>query len=209
MQCFARWNDDQESGICFRDQTILQFGDSWELLASFVLLNPGSALPKDEKPQNEFLASKGLPFLVNGVYYKFSIDRLMRDLLGLYSSKYPGGVLKLYNLFNLKNQDVGRALAQFKEHRNHPDMFSHEEDIRFGSDPVVIASGGNAFADAALTNELKKYIALANPNQLYSLSRAGATSFAITKAKPDNNGIVEGNYHPSYTFHYGNSTTFT
>jgi len=34
MQCFARWNEDEQSGLCFRDQTMLQFGDSWDLLAS-------------------------------------------------------------------------------------------------------------------------------------------------------------------------------
>lgn len=48
MKCFARWEPESGSGVCFRDQTILQFGNSWKLLASFVLLNPGSALPLDE-----------------------------------------------------------------------------------------------------------------------------------------------------------------
>ena len=121
MQCFARWKEDQKSGACFRDQTILQFGGSWELLASFVLLNPGSALPIDRKRHDEFLESKNLPFYVNGkgcFYYQFSIDRLMNDLLKLYSVKYSGGVLKLYNLFNLKNQDSGNAIAQFTEYVN-------------------------------------------------------------------------------------------
>lgn len=54
-KCFAKWKEDQKIGLCFRDQTILQFGDSWELLASFVLLNPGSALPIERKPYDEYL----------------------------------------------------------------------------------------------------------------------------------------------------------
>jgi hypothetical protein len=208
-KCFAKWKEDQKYNVCFRDQTILQFGDSWELLASFVLLNPGSALPIDREPYDGFLESKNLPFYVNGngcSYYRFSIDRLMNDLLGLYSKKYfSGGVLKLYNLFNLKNQNSGSAIAQFKANRHHSDMFTASEEICFDDAPVVIASGYQAFKDEALTNELQKFIALADANQLYSLSKVADKLFEIRKAQLDKNGRIA-SYHPSYTFKYGNST---
>ena len=208
MQCFARWKEDKNSGASFRDQTIIQFGDSWDLLASFVLLNPGSALPKDREPQNAFLESLNLSFYVNREdrsYCRFSVDRLMNDLINLYSTKFSGGVLKLYNLFNFKNQDSANAIEWFKANRHHADMFTPSEDVRFSGGPVIIACGRNAFADEVLTKELKKYIALAEPGQLHSVSRVDSNLFSIVRALPDKNGIIE-SYHPSYTFKYGNST---
>jgi len=210
MQCFARWNEDEQSGLCFRDQTILQFGDSWDLLSSFILLNPGSAVPKDMEPQDRFLTSKKLPYLVlakDNHYYRFTIDRLMNDLLRLYTPAYVGGVIKIYNLFNLKNQDSGNAIEQFMVHRNHASMFTHQEDVCYCGKPVIIATGGNAYADEALTTELKKYIALVNRDQLYALTKVDDRQFEILKAEPDECGLIDG-YHPSYTFKYGNQTSF-
>ena len=208
MQCFARWKEDQNTGVKFRDQTIIQFGDSWKLLANFILLNPGSASPIDKKQYNGYLESQKLPFYVNkkrGVYYQFSIDRLMNDLVKLYSANYSGGVLKLYNLFNLKNQDSVEAIVQFKKNIDHPDMFTATKEILFGNAPVVVASGCKVFLNDILTEELKKYIALANVNRLYSLSKIDDNLYVITKAQPDRNGTIE-SYHPSYTFKYGNRT---
>ena len=90
MQCFARWEKDDASGVFFRDQTILQFGNNWDLLASFILLNPGSALPLNHESKTEYLRSKKLPYFVEPKagesYLEFSIDRLMRDVLKLFST---------------------------------------------------------------------------------------------------------------------------
>ncbi len=212
-KCFARWKKDNNSNACFRDQTILQFGDSWKLLANFILLNPGSASPKDEiNKQNKLLEAKDLPFYINDKnngYYEFTIDRLMNDLLKLYSAKHPrGGVLKLYNLFNLKNQHSGAAIECFKNNKHNPNMlYTTPEEIRFADAPVIIASGRKAASDETLKRELKKYIELANTSQLYSLSKSNVDRklFAIVKTEPDENGIIA-SYHPSYTFKYGNTT---
>jgi len=210
MQCLARWYEDKQSGLCFRDQTILQFGDSWDLLASFILLNPGSAVPKDMEPQDDFLVAKALPYFIppkDGHYYRFTIDRLMHDLLQLYAQSYAGGVIKLYNLFNLKNQHSGQAIEQFKAHRNHDRMLTVQENICYERNPVIIATGGNAFADATLSAELKQYIALAATDQLYALTKIADRQFAINKAQVDDDGLIE-SYRPSYTFKYGNQTIF-
>lgn len=210
MQCFARWQEDQQSGLCFRDQTILQFGDCWDLLANLILLNPGSAVPLSEDPQNAFLESLCLPSLshANGApYYRFSVDRLMRDLLAFYSRRHAGGVLKIYNLFNLKNQNSADAMMQFKAHRHHVAMLTASEEIRYAGRPVVVACGKNAFADEALTQALRQYIALAAPGQLLTLSKVGEHVFSLTAAHPDDHGLLE-SYHPSYTFKYGNRTEF-
>jgi hypothetical protein len=210
MECFARWKKDKNSDVWFRDQTILHFGDNWNLLANIVLLNPGSALPKSRKSCNAYLESLNLPFFINSgdsSYHQFSLDPLMNDLLKLYSSRYSGGVLELYNLFNLKNQHSGDAITQFKANIDHRDMITPEEDIQFCGAPVIIACGFKALVDDTLYKELEKYIRSAEEgaSQLYSISKDCNKSFSIKKVSRDKNGRFEV-YHPSYTFKYGNRT---
>ena len=130
----------------------------------------------------------------------------MKDLHKLYKEKYPeGGVLKLYNLFNLKNQDSNEAIKQIPLYKNYPEMFTSKEEILFGNAPVVIASGRNASRNEDLIRELKKYISLANADQLYSISKEGYQRYAVIKAEPSMNTIAKC-YHPSFTFKYGNTT---
>ena len=210
MKCFARWHKGNESGALYRDQTILQFGDSWELRASFVLLNPGSAVPLNETDQTEYLRTQALPFFVEPVggetYVEFSIDRLMNDVIKLFFNKHSGGTIKLYNLFNLKNQNSGEAMEQFSKNQTHSKIFTEDQDIKFCDAPVIIASGKNVNKNLILKQEVMRYISLANANRLYKIARAGKKSFSIVKAAPDKHGLVD-SYHPSYTFKYGNSTT--
>ncbi|ENU33780.1 hypothetical protein [Acinetobacter parvus] len=208
MRCFARWERDDKAGLFFRDQTILQFGNSWDLLASFILLNPGSSLPLGEEPKTDFLRAKKLPFFVEPraqeKYVEFSIDRLMRDLITLFSSDYDGGTIKLYNLFNLKNQYSGEAIEQFKENAKHPKMFSSELEIKFCDAPVIVASGSNA-KDSELKKQLIKHIQLSPKENLFALRQKETKKYHITRAEVDLEGFVD-SYHPSYTFKYGNIT---
>lgn len=208
MKCFARWEKDDVAGVFFRDQTILQFGDNWDLRASFILLNPGSALPKNDNNQTNYLYSKNLPFFVepqdNEIYVEFSIDRLMLDILKLFSSQFDGGTIRLYNLFNLKNQNSGEAVKQFEENKHHPKMFAKNSEIRFCDAPVIVASGSNAYQEN-LKNELIRHIKLADQNHLYKLSKTADHQFSFLKATPDDTGFID-SYHPSYTFKYGNGT---
>ena len=209
MRCFARWEKDDEAEVFFRDQTVLQFGESWELIANLVLLNPGSALPLNGDNQTDFLRSKNLPFFVEPIgqekYVEFSVDRLMNDVLKLFSSEYGGGTIRLYNLFNLKNQYSGEAIQQFSANESHPKMLSKDADIRFCDAPVVIASGGNAKSNPWLKSELVRHIGISGPENVFAISRSGKKEFSIMKARPNSDAFVE-SYHPSYTFKYGNST---
>lgn len=209
MRCFARWGKDDGSEVFFRDQTILQFGSGCDLRANFVLLNPGSALPLNDAEQTEFLKSMKLPFFVEPAagekYIEFSIDRLMSDVIKLFASEYSGGTIRLYNLFNLKNQNSSAALDQLSTNQTHPKMFAQDEEIKFGNAPVIIASGGSAKNNPRLKQELVRYIALAKVENLYKITDMGNSTYSIVKAEPDNTGYVD-SYHPSYTFKYGNST---
>ena len=208
MKCFARWHEDK-SGLCFRDQTILQYGDSWELLVNIVLLNPGSAKPLDNIPQDEFLKSKNLPFFIDcdnyTNYYRFNVDQLMGYLIQFYSSKYSGGVIKMYNLFNLKNPKSDDAIKQYNKHQSKRRMHTKADDILFCEKDVVIATGKNAFKNQRLKKELKKYISLANKNRLFALNPISEDTYAIIASKPEKDGLIQ-SYHPSFTFKYGNTT---
>ena len=198
-RCFARWKE--ANGLCFRDQTILQFGDSWKLLASFVLLNPGSATPlKDKGLKNTFLEGEKLSFYVNkGDYYEFSVDPLMEQLIEkLYLNRYSGGVLKLYNLFNLKEPDSAEAKKQFKNNQCLSEMFTAEEDVKFGNAPVIIACGRDL--PAGLMEMLSNYIRWAKPEQLYSLSKKRSALFSMEEG---DGGNGTGRYHPSFAFKNG------
>ena len=210
MKCFARWENDDVSGVCFRDQTILQFGSSWELRANLILLNPGSALPINEDDQTEFLRSMHFPFFVQPEdgekYVEFSIDRLMLDVIKLFSGRFSGGTIRLHNLFNLKNQLSGEAMLQIEANAAHTKMFSKNPEVRFCDAPVIVASGGNAAGNALLKKESIRLVAMAEPDSLFALSRVGPKDFSILRAKPNAEGFIE-SYHPSYTFKYGNSTS--
>ena len=209
MRCFARWEKDDATEVFFRDQTTLQFGNEWNLLANFVLLNPGSALPLNDIDQTEFLKSKNLPFFVEPAagekYVEFSIDRLMNDLIKLFSGEYASGTIRLYNLFNLKNQDSRAALDQLSGNKTHKKMFAKDDEINFVDAPVIIASGGNVKNNPRLTQELVRYIALAKIKDLYKIAKIDEGLYSFLKAEPDAAGFVD-SYHPSYSFKYGNST---
>ena len=209
MRCLARWTNDESTDIYFRDQTILQFGDNWDLLANFILLNPGSAIPLSNEDKTKYLTSKVLPFFVEPdageKYLEFSVDRLMNDLLKLFSNNYSGGVIRLYNLFNLKNQHSDIALEQLSNNSGHAKMFADDDEIRFCNAPVIIAPGGNVKKSAILKQELIRHINLAPQSNLYKLSRVKNNIFSIIKATPDETGFID-SYHPSYTYKYGNLT---
>ena len=45
MKIYAEFIEDD--GLLFRTKTLLQFGDSWDLIGSIVMKNPGSAKPEN------------------------------------------------------------------------------------------------------------------------------------------------------------------
>ena len=208
MQCFARWHEDSERGFCFRDQTILQFGESWNLLASLVLLNPGSATPQG-KPITDELWKRGLPYFVEPSeaehYYEFRLDPLMRNILRAFSEVFPGGAIKIYNTFNLKNQDSNAALSQVEGIFEHPRFLDVMQDVRFLSAPVVFGPGQSAEGSPVLRAQLERYIEQVPLELLYGIQRVGDREFSAERVSPAN---ALHSYHPSYSCTRGNKTSF-
>ena len=206
MKCYARWIKDKEN--FYRDQTILQFGESWELIANIILLNPGSAVPKSDDSVDDFLVSKNLPYFVksdhNQNYYEFTIDPLMRNIINCFKNKQDAGVIKIYNLFNLKNQDSKKALLKYQQNIDNPYIHTEKKDILYDNKKVIIATGESNLADT-LKLELKKYIQLADNNNLYALQKIAKQTYTFKDSTVNKDGLI-GSFHPSYTFGYGNAT---
>lgn len=140
-------------------------------------------------------------------YVEFAIDPLMRNIFKLFSSAHEGGAIKLYNLFNLKNQHSNEAIDQLLINQSHPKMFTSDNDIKYCNAPVVIASGKNAESNPILKKQMVRHINHAKAENLYKVAQTFKNKFSIIKTSPDNTGFVEGSAHPSYTFNYGNSTS--
>lgn len=104
-----------ENGIKYRKRTLLQFGDSWNLIGSAVLKNPGSALPIEGLSENE--KSRVQEFVHSGKFnsdqwYRFQPDQTMRVLSRIFDGGLVGppnelnGVIQLYNLIDLQDPDI-------------------------------------------------------------------------------------------------------
>lgn len=208
MNCYARWTEDKENNLFFRDQTILQFGSSWDLIANIISLNPGSATPKNDININDFLLSKKLPYFINPNedqnYYEFKLDPFMRNILKCFSKHYNGGIIKIYNLFNLKNQDSKKAMEEYYENKQNKFIHTNIDDINYENKPLIIATGDGGLKDG-LIDELKKYINHSEKEKLYSIQKIKDKEFSILKDEVNSEGLIY-SYHPSYTFNYGNKT---
>ncbi len=204
-RCFARWDSDSDGNI-YRDGTLLQFGNSWQLLGSVILLNPGSAKPLDEKPCNAFLRMHLEGFDDKRDYYACSVDPLMRAIIEIFAQRFPdGGVIRLYNLFNLKNPKSSGAIEALKKMQKSPYLFTPIDEVDFKEKPVIVATGSGMHADKRLTEQLRRYIAKAPQDSLYAIVKKDKNLFAIQKTEPNENDLIE-SYHPSYTCFYGNVT---
>ena len=205
VQCFAKWHKDKKGNL-YRNGTILQYGDSWNLLENIILLNPGSSTPLSNKLMNEYLKGHYSYFVNDGDYYEFSIDPLMRSLITLFEMKYPkGGVIRIYNLFNLKNSHSNSALEAFAKIGINDYMVTPSTTLDFYGKPVIIATGRNINTHPELEEQLKRLISKIPVKSLYVITRQGKSTFNIEKTIPNEKGLVE-SYHPSYSCRYGNNT---
>lgn len=148
MKVYARYFE--ENGLGFRRDTILQFGNSWDLIGSIILINPGSAAPRSTPIQPDVL-ERLLTFQANDPdsWKEFSPDSTMWQIEKLFNGRFIGqnkplnGVIQLFNLFNLRNADLSKALKLFKTISNS-NIVSVEEDITRIREKPVYFGWGNA-----------------------------------------------------------------
>lgn len=113
-------------GISYRLNTILQFGDSWELLGNVVLANPGSAEPikeidatKINQLQSFYKNFENRNFDGKN-WYEFNDDATMQRIEKVFNGWYVNssdtielnGVIQLFNTFNVKNQNLTESIEK-------------------------------------------------------------------------------------------------
>lgn len=107
----------EENGLQFRTKTLLQFGDSWDLIGSIIMKNPGSALPL--KPiQNDDIIRINKFYSNNEAldnWFEFKADNTMKKIEPIFNGKYIGeeiklnGIIQIFNLFNIREKDISIA----------------------------------------------------------------------------------------------------
>lgn len=121
MKIFAEFIDENE--ISYRRTTLLQFGDSWDLIGSAVLKNPGSAKRKSNIGDEDFRNVIKLYPLENlnpNTWYNSTQDPTMAFLGKIFSGSYIrkerqlNGVIQLFNLHYIKDANIVTAREKIK-----------------------------------------------------------------------------------------------
>lgn len=153
MKVFAHYMGNEkdwnlsEDGFQYRWRTLLKFGDSWNVIGSVIMKNPGSAQPlKSEISKAE---SDALATFDNSKHpwYRFTADNTMQLIEKLFVARDEGkplnGVIQIFNLFNIRNADLEAALMSSKEAKESV-LSTIDEDIeamrRFAS-PIYTGWG--------------------------------------------------------------------
>jgi hypothetical protein len=166
MRVFAKYFTDDVNGIEYRKNTLLQFGNtddpkSWELIGSLFLINPGSAKPISDQHLEGELLNKILEFLPNeqksNDWYEFKSDPTMRFVESLFCDKYIQktkvltGVIQLFNLFNLRDQNLEKAIMKMEENIKNSLIISFKEDLKLiKNKPVYLGWGTKGKTDINL-----------------------------------------------------------
>ena len=131
MRVFTHFHEmDLPSGrtVGVRWRTILQFGDSWDVIGNVVMKNPGSArVAKGETSSitDIFLTQELREFDPedNNAWYEFRPDATMHSIKDLYARRYGicpqelNGIIQIFNLFYIKNPDLNTAIGDDSDAR--------------------------------------------------------------------------------------------
>lgn len=147
MNVFARYFT--ENGHNFRLNTVLQFGDSWDIIGGAVLINPGSARPIGDITPGQLIELSKLTHHESD-WKVFSADPTMRQLEKIFNGWYIGknkelnGVIILSNLFNLRDKNLRQAL-EMRQQCTSDRLFTNQDDLNMLRDIDNIYLGwGNA-----------------------------------------------------------------
>jgi len=164
MKAYAEYFN--EDGILFRRNTLLQFGDSWELIGNVVLANPGSADPIEgtsrevvEKISDFYEKYRNNEDFISSNWFEFSPDSTMGFVEKIFNGWYLGknielnGVIQLFNTFNLKNQNLSEAITQIG--KDSELLFTYNVYKYFNEKPTYFG-----FGNEVLDNEILRRVAM-------------------------------------------------
>ncbi len=191
------------NGIEYRWRTLLQLGDSWDVCGTVVMKNPGSSniLIKENGKSIPIMDEKLLEHLkvfdhaksyIGYSWYLFSVDNTMacvghifEDYLRVHKKPIEG-IIQIFNLFNIKDPNLGQALQKNKIGQGFNLFMTTDEDVKDLVPPIYLGWGNLKqhifFKENAhkLFEETKKLTSYLNPDY-------------------DNNPF----YHPQYLSVYG------
>jgi hypothetical protein len=163
MKVYAEYFE--ENGLSFRTNTILQFGDSWDLIGNIVLANPGSATPINKINENEvnkldtfYKKFRNSDNFKLSNWHKFSSDQTMQRIEKLFNGGYLkkdkklNGVIQLFNTFNIRNQNLEEAV-KYSDNKSKQ-MFSIGIEKYFNEKPTYFG-----FSKAVLENNILRPVA--------------------------------------------------
>lgn len=143
----------------YRWRTILQFGSSWNIIGSVVMKNPGSA--KYLNGNKHWIEDRDILTRLESFdyycdsecgekWYEFHSDTTMECVAELFAQKMGvddksklQGVVQIFNLFYLREQDSGKAIKTIK---SVPSIMAiddriYENDIRALRAPIYLGFG--------------------------------------------------------------------
>ena len=115
MKVYAEFIEDD--GFQFRTKALLQFGDSWDLIGSIVMKNPGGAKPgeiitkENSEKLNQFYNKE-----IEQKNWSFTnADNTMNNISAIFNGNYIGynrelnGIIQIFNLSNICDTNVDNA----------------------------------------------------------------------------------------------------
>lgn len=140
--------DCSKDGFQYRWRTLLQFGDSWEIIGSVFMKNPGSAAPIDKSLADDILTHLYQFDNSSEKWFEFTADNTMYCIERLFQSKNDGtvlnGVIQIFNLMNVRSADLSKALDMSK--KSTEEVFcTIKDDVQniLSSDMPVYLGWGN------------------------------------------------------------------
>lgn len=108
-----------EDKIEYRTRTILKFGDSWDIIGTIVMKNPGSAQPSERIDKKEF---ENVESIFNDInfdsWYEFKEDKTIMRISNIFDGTYLkkekelNGIILIYNLFNIRERKIVEAVKK-------------------------------------------------------------------------------------------------
>lgn len=151
---------DENTAIGFRWRTLLQYGNSWEVIGSVVMKNPGGAKFKYSTHQaiDDAETLRQLQHFDESKdeWYEFGSDTTIDCVGDLFAFYYDlprrenlNGVIQIFNLFYIKEADLSKALVH-SETTSNTFRFADEEnmtnyDIEHLVPPVYLGFGNLAW----------------------------------------------------------------
>lgn len=147
MKVFAHYFKSKDTLNDYRWRTLLQFGNSWEIIGSVVMKNPGSAAPIKAIDNQDILIHLR-SFCSEYDWFLFSEDNTMQNIERLFSVYYYSktgvqtlnGIIQIFNLMNVRDPNLELALIK-NNGESLPFSKTTESDIKSLVAPVYIGWG--------------------------------------------------------------------